>query len=166
MRDCGTFAPMLGSRPGELAPDEEARLRAHLADCEACQARLADLLATDGMVADALQRAAARRDFASFADEVMARIPAGAWTGRDAAATRVFGSLRAFFRRHKVVAVASALAPALAAALLYLFVERSGPAASVDAGEPGVEVMSETLAPVVLDTSDGPVILVGDSDGT
>jgi len=33
--------------------------------------------------------------------------------------------------------------------------------------EPGVEVTSDDLAPVVLDTSDGPVILVGEgSEGT
>ncbi len=54
MKDCTPFAPMLGARPGELSSEEEARFHAHLASCSACQARLANLNAADGMVADAL----------------------------------------------------------------------------------------------------------------
>ncbi len=96
----------------------------------------------------------------------MARIPATAWKGGATEPAGVLESIKTFFRHHKVLAVASALAPALGAAALYLFIERSSSAVTADTAEPGVEVMSETLAPVVLDTSDGPVILVGESDGT
>jgi hypothetical protein len=57
--------------------------------------------------------------------------------------------------------VLATLAPALAGLALYLYIERSGTA------EPVVEVDSETLAPMVLETNDGPVILVGEgSEGT
>jgi hypothetical protein len=105
----------------------------------------------------------------------MARIPASAWkapAGRAAVpglpgspatpALSGLAALRAFFRRHKVLAAASAVVPALAALGLFLYFERAGLS-----GEPGVQVESETMAPVVLDTSDGPVILFGDdSEGT
>jgi len=163
MKDCATYAPMIGARPGELTPDEEARLHEHLAGCDACQGRLADLEATGGMLVEALSRAASRRDFATFADEVMARIPANAWKP-EGAPKGVLESLKAFFGRHRVLAIASALAPALAAAALYLFIDRPGMPA--ETALPGVEVASETLEPIVLDTSDGPIILMSDSDGT
>jgi anti-sigma factor RsiW len=173
MKECTTYAPMLSARLGELTPDEESRLQAHLAGCAACQARLADEQAVSGMLAEALQRAAARRDFAAFADGVMARIPESAWKApavpglRGApAAPPLSGlaALRAFFRRHRVLAAASAVVPALAALGLFLYFERAGLSGAT---EPGVQVESETMAPVVLDTSDGPVILFGDeSEGT
>jgi len=162
MKDCATYAPWLGARPGELSASEEERLHEHLATCEACQGRLADLQATTGMLEEALSRTASRRDFTTFADEVMTRIPASAWKS-DARPRGVFGTLKAFFGRHRAIAIASAIAPALAAAALYLFIDRSGTPETVP---PGVEVVSETLAPVVLDTSDGPVVLVSESDGT
>jgi anti-sigma factor RsiW len=160
MSDCARLAPLVGSRPGEIPEPEAAELRAHLEGCPSCQALAADLAAMDGLVADGLARAAARRDFSAFADGVMARIPAGAWKGAPDAASPGHrpGRIRAFLGRHRVLAT---LAPALAGLALYLYIERSG------AAEPGVEVSSETLAPMVLDTSDGPVILVGEvSDGT
>jgi len=162
MKDCGVFAHLLGARAGELEPEEEARLAAHLGECEACRARLADDRSTEGMLAEGLAEAAARRDFTHFADEVMARIPARAW--KEPEHRGGLRALKAFLGRHKVLAVASALAPALAAAALYLFIGQSGVAP--EAEEPGVEVVSETLSPTVLDTSDGPIILVNDADGT
>ena len=158
---CAGAAPLLGSRPGELDPTEEALLGAHLATCEACRARLADLEALSGLVVDGLRSEAARRDFSSFADGVMARIPASAWRG---APSGPLERLRAFLRRHRVLAAASALAPALAAGALYLYIGGTG-----GSGPSGlsVEVTSEDLAAVVLETSDGPVILVGEgSEGT
>lgn len=155
---CAGAAPLLGSRPGELDPTEEALLGAHLATCEACRARLADLEALSGLVADGLRSEAARRDFSSFADGVLARIPASAWRGAPAGPLE---RLRAFLRRHRVLAAASALAPALAAVALYLYIGRT------EGSGLSVEVTSEDLAAVVLETSDGPVILVGEgSEGT
>lgn len=158
---CAGAAPLLGSLPGELDPTEEALLSAHLATCESCRARQADVAALSGLVADGLLVEAARRDFSSFSDGVMARIPASAWRG---APSGPLDRLRGFFRRHRVLAAASALVPALAAVALYLYIGRTG-----GSGPSGlsVEVTSEDLAAVVLETSDGPVILVGEgSEGT
>jgi anti-sigma factor RsiW len=159
---CAGAAPLLGSLPGELDPTEEALLSAHLSTCETCRSRLADLEALSQVVEDGLLVEAARRDFSGFADGVMARIPGSSWRG--AGASGALGRIGAFLRRHRVLAAASALAPALAALALYLYIGRTaGPGPS----ELAIEVTSEDLAAVVLDTSDGPVILVGDgSDGT
>jgi anti-sigma factor RsiW len=158
---CAGAAPLLGSLPGELDPTEEALLGAHLATCEACRARLADVEALSGLVRGGLRGAAAQRDLAGFADGVMARIPASAWRGAPAGP---LGRLRDFLRRHRVLAAASALAPALAALALYLYIGRTG---GTGPSELSVEVTSEDLAAIVLDTSDGPVILVGESsEGT
>ena len=151
--DCARLAPMLGARPGELAEAEQAALAAHLEGCASCRALAAEIAALDGIVAEGLGRAAARRDFAPFSDGVMARIPASAWRPEPTPEVLPRGRVRAFLGRHRILA---ALAPALAALALYLYIERPGSA------EPGVEVASETLAPMVLETSDGPVILVGE----
>jgi len=158
---CSGAGPLLGSLPGELDPTEEALLGAHLTSCEACRARLADIEALSGLVRDGLRGAAAHRDLSALADGVMARIPASAWRGAPAGPLE---RLRAFLRRHRVLAAASALAPALAALALYLYIGRTGGAGP---WELSVEVTSEDLAAIVLDTSDGPVILVGESsEGT
>jgi anti-sigma factor RsiW len=158
---CAGAAPLLGSLPGELDPTEEALLGAHLATCASCRARQADVAALSGLVADGLLAEAARRDFSTFGDGVMARIPASAWRGTRAG---TLDRLRDYFRRHRVLAAASALAPALAAVALYLYIDRTG---GTGLPELSVEVTSESLAAVVLDTSDGPVILVGEgSEGT
>ncbi len=158
---CAGAIPLLGSRPGEIDPTEEALLQAHLATCDSCRARLADVEALGVIVRDGLMVEAARRDLAGLADGVMARIPASAWRGERPGA---LGRARAFLRHHRVLAAASALAPALAALALYLYIDRGS-----GAGPAGlsVEVTSEDLAAIVLDTSDGPIILVGEgANGT
>jgi putative copper export protein len=91
----------------------------------------------------------------------MARIPASAWRGARAGP---LDRLRELLRRHRVLAAASALVPALAAVALYLYIDRRG---GTGPSELSVEVTSEDLATAVLQTSDGPVILVGEgSEGT
>ena len=158
---CVGAAPLLGSRPGELDPTEEALLGAHLATCATCRARQADVEALSGLVKDGLLAEAARRDFSSFSDEVMSRIPASAWRR---APVGPIDRLRDYLRHHRLLAAASALAPALAAIALYLYIGRTGGTGPWDLS---VEVTSEDLAAVVLETSDGPVILVGESsEGT
>ena len=147
MTECARYAPMLGAREGELEAAERAALEGHLAGCAACQARLADLSALEGMLGEALQREAARRDFSDFADQVMARV------GR-----RRAGPLRSFFRRHRALAVGSALAPTLVAAALIVYLELRGGVV------PGIEVVSEQYAPMVIETDDGPLILLGGAD--
>ena len=137
MTDCLRFAPMLGAREGELGPAERAALEGHLAGCAACQARLADLSALQGILGEALARAAARRDVTRVADQVMARVE-----------RRRAGPLRAFFRRHRVLALGTALAPTLAAAALIVYLGLRG------GGAPGIEVVSEQYAPTVIETDD------------
>ena len=66
-----------------------------------------DLEAMGGLVRDGLMADAALRDLSGMADSVMARIPASAWRGQPEGG----GGLRAFLRRHRVLAAASALAP-------------------------------------------------------
>ena len=147
MKDCARYLPLLGSRPGELVAAEQAALEGHLAACAACQGRLADLAALQGMLGEALAREAARRDFTDFADQVMARVE-----------RRRAGALGAFFRRHRALAVGTALAPTLVAAALIVYLELRGAAA------PGIEVVSEQYAPMVIETDQGPLILIGDGD--
>lgn len=145
---CTTFAPMLSARPGELAPGEESALRAHVAGCDACRARLDDGVATDGLVAEALLAEAARVDFAPFVDQVMARVEP----------RRGLGGMLGFVGRHK--AAAAALAPALAALGILLYVSGGGPEAVPQMGD--VEVIAEGRGPLVLTTEAGPVVLLGD----
>ncbi|HYQ81863.1 MAG TPA: zf-HC2 domain-containing protein [Anaeromyxobacteraceae bacterium] len=147
MRDCARYAPMLGAREGELEAAERDALAGHLAACAACRGRLADLAALQGMVGNALAQQAARRDFTDFADQVMARLE-----------RRRAGPLRAFFRRHRALVVGTALAPTLVAAALIVYLELRGGAS------PGIEVVSEQYAPMVIETDDGPLILIGDGD--
>lgn len=149
-RDCVRFAPMLGARPGELSAAEEAALHAHLAGCDACQGRLADAAATEGLLAQALLDEAARVDFAPLVDQVMARVerPRG-----------LRGALR-WVRRHKAVAAFTALAPTLAGLGLILYLSGAGRDSGPRAGD--VEVISEERAAVVLTTAEGPVVLLGD----
>ena len=79
MTPCLRFAPMIGARPGELSEEDARALADHLATCEACQARLADEEALSGLLSEGLLAEANRRDFSTFADEVLARIPATAF---------------------------------------------------------------------------------------
>jgi anti-sigma factor RsiW len=167
MTACLRFAPMIGARPGELTDDDLGALSEHLAACDACQARLADEKALSGMLAEALVAEANRRDFSTFSDEVLARIPA--YSGEAAAALHVAGGrparqrvlapLLSWVRHHRLAATISALAPTLAAALLVLYLgQGSSP-------EPAsIIVSAEGRGAMVLETSDGPVVLLGDPE--
>lgn len=149
-QDCLHFAPMIGSRPGELSPSDDAALAQHLRACETCQAVAANLAATDGLVSDALLAQANARDFSSFVDGVMARVDRAERPG-----------LLGWFRRHRVAAAAG-LVPVLAAlaTIVYLRLEGGpGPAAML-------ELSSEGEATTVLQTADGPVVLLNEPDGT
>jgi len=147
---CLRFAPMLGSRPGELPASDQEALHAHLAGCDACQARLADSVALGAALSAALQAEAARVDFAPFVDQVMARVerPAGV------------RGLLGWLRRHRLVAATSALAPTLAALGLIVYLSRGGSEPAPMAGD--VEVTAVGRATVVLSDEEGPVVLIGD----
>ena len=150
MRDCVRFAPMIGARAGELAVGEARALEAHLATCARCRALAADLAATDGMVSGALLARANARDFSGFADEVMASVERAERPG-----------LLGWLRRHRA-ATAAALVPALAAlaVIVYVRVESgTGPVAML-------ELSSEGEATTVLQTADGPVVLLDEESGS
>ena len=151
MSSCLVFAPMIGARPGELNPLEKEAFAEHLAGCAACQARLSDAEALSAVLPEALLAEANRRDFATFSDEVLARIPALA-----PRRAREGHKLGAFLRRHRLLLV-SALVPALLALslLVYFGLAAPEPAALVD-------VVAEGRSATVLETSDGPVVLLGD----
>jgi anti-sigma factor RsiW len=144
---------MVGAREGELAADDARALAAHLAACPGCRARAADLAATDGLVSEALMAAANARDFAPFVDEVMARVGA-------APARR---GLAAWVARHRR-ALAASLVPALAAVavIVYVRVEEGGRPQQYAL----LEVASEGDATTILQTSDGPIVLLNEGNGS
>jgi hypothetical protein len=159
---------MIGARPGDLTEGESRALAEHLATCGACQARQVEAEALSGLLSEALLAEANRRDFSSFSDEVLARIGgAGARTGAGGAtAPRAgthgpLGSLLAWIRGHRLAAGASALAPALAVLALVVYLERRPPDGAMAAV---VEVSSEGRATTILETNDGPVVLLGDPE--
>ncbi|ACL67744.1 putative transmembrane anti-sigma factor [Anaeromyxobacter dehalogenans 2CP-1] len=149
--DCVRYAPMIGAREGELSTEEARALAAHLEACDACGARALDLAATEGLVSEALLARAAERDFAPFVDQVMARI------GHEAPAPR---GVLSWLRRHWR-GTAAALTPAVAAVAVFLYVRWEG-------SQPGemalLEFSSEGNISTVIQTSDGPVVLLDDDD--
>lgn len=153
MNDCVHFAPMLGARDGELSPEERATLSDHLAGCAQCRAIEADLAAMDGLVAESLLARANARDFAPFVDAVMARVGAAEAAAEPGRAAGILGWLG----RHRRLVLASAM-PVLAAAALLVYVRRDGETREVAA----LEVSAEGDATTVLETSDGPVVLLGE----
>jgi anti-sigma factor RsiW len=167
MAECTTYRPMIGSREGELAAAERAALEAHLAGCQGCRRFAADLAATEGLVSEALLAAAARRDFAPFVDGVMARVRAGrVGAGRSHAPgpsrpepAGVLSRLLAAARLHPRLAVA-ALAPILAALALVVYVRVEDRPELAQAAL--LELTTEGNATMILQTVDGPVVLLSD----
>jgi anti-sigma factor RsiW len=145
---------MVGAREGELEADQARGLERHLAACAGCRARAADLAATEGIVSEALLAAANARDFAPFVDQVMARV--------GLAAPERPGVL-GWLRRHRR-ALAATLAPAAlaaVAAIVYVRIEGGGREEIAL-----LEYASEGDATTILQTSDGPVVLLGEENGS
>ncbi len=158
MTACLRFAPMIGARPGDLTGEEEGALADHLASCDACQGRLADGETLSRMVSEALMAEANRRDFSTFSDEVLARIPVLDRAGvRPAPQGGMLTPILGWVRHHRLLAAASALAPTLAALALIVYLGQGGAPESAP-----VEVSSEGRSTMVLETSEGPVVLLGD----
>jgi hypothetical protein len=159
-------APMFTAREGELTLEELSLLERHLAACERCRLLAGDFRATDGIAGEALLAAAAEVDFSRFADGVMERIAARAPVAvprRSAPARSAWSRAVAWAREHRAAAVAGTVAPTLAAAALIVYLATAGTPAS-RLGE--VEVVAEGRVPVVLQTSDGPVVLLDEPDET
>ncbi len=155
MKECVRFAPMIGAHPGELSREEARALEAHLAACGACRARAADLAATEGLVSDALLAQANARDFTPFVDEVMARIGDGAAERR---------GVLAWVGRHRRRALAAILVPALAALAVIVYVAHEEGSRPQEIAL--LEVTSEGDATTILQTSDGPIVLLGEENGS
>jgi anti-sigma factor RsiW len=153
MKDCVRYAPMIGSRPGELAPEEVRGLAVHLAGCEACRRLDAEVRAQDGLVAQALLAEASRRDFAPFVDGVMARVEARRARGPLAA-------FRAIVAAHRRLAAALAAAiPVVAAVAVVVYVRSERTPADRLAL---LELDSVGEVSMVLRTDDGPLVLLAD----
>jgi anti-sigma factor RsiW len=154
---------MLGAREGELTAAEAAALDQHLSTCARCRALARDFAAMDGLVAESLLARANARNFASFADEVMERVAPRAKQapGRGAPAEPGL-TFWGWIRGHRRAA-AAALVPVLAAAALVVYVQ-------VDTEAPReialLEVSSEGEATTILQTSDGPVVLLMEENET
>ena len=149
--NCARWAPMIGAMEGELTAEEARGLDAHLAGCDACRALAADVAATEGLVAEALLATAAQRDFAPFVDQVMARVAPPARPG-----------LIEWLRGHRRT-VAALLAPGLAAAALVVYLA-GGP--SERPAVASLEVDSEGEATTVIQTKDGPIVLLAPEDAS
>ena len=146
MKACTRYAPMIGAREGELSEAEARELAAHLAACPRCRALAADLAATEGLVSEALLSRANARDFGPFVDQVMARTLRQAQGG---------GGILSRLHAHWKTA-AAAMVPALAALMVFLYVR--------DGQRPEelalLELTSEGNVATILETSDGPVVLL------
>lgn len=152
--ECITYRPLVGAREGELDAVEAAALTAHLAGCDGCRRFAADLAATEGLVSEALLAAAARRDFAPFVDQVMTRVEA-------ARPASLLQRARRAMRLHPRLVIGGALVP-LAAAVAILLLDRSQP---VDlAAAYGLEMSAEGSATTIIQSADGPVVLLDDDD--
>ena len=156
MTACDTYLPMIGSRPGELPDDEAAALAAHVAGCDGCRRWAAELASTEWLVSEALTSAAAKRDFAPFVDGVMARVEARR-------PLPLLARLARAVRLHPRLVVGGALAPLLAGLAVVLLLQAGGGRTDLaDASQ--LEVSAEGGATTILQSSDGPLVLLDDDD--
>jgi anti-sigma factor RsiW len=152
-RECLRYAPMIGARPGEL-PEQEARaLSSHLEACPSCRALATHATLTDGLLAEALLARANSRDFAPFVDQVMARV-VGQATRRLTLPERL--------RRHWLALAVAAGLVLLAVGSAFMYVRKP-----VEERERVAAISMELEGgSIVLQTSDGPVVLLEPEDGT
>ena len=163
MKDCVRYAPMLGAREGELTPDERRALDAHLEACAGCRATAAELAALDGLVGESLMARANARDFAPFVDQVMARVaPRQARDERvgSRAPERTRRNFLGWLFAHPRFAIASAV-PVVAAIALLVYVRGSS---GVSGEVAFFEMATEGDVTMVLQTKDGPVVLLDDEE--
>ena len=152
MADCTTYRPLIGSREGELTPAESAELAGHVAGCEGCHRWAVSLAVTEGLISETLLAVAARRDFAPFAEQVMARI--------EHRRLGLMARLRRTVTLHPWFTFGGTLAPIAAALLVALYVQRG---AGQDRDTASLEVNSDG-ATIIIQSSDGPLVLIDDDD--
>jgi len=165
MTACLRFAPMIGSREGELSAEDSRELAAHLVECPTCSALAADVAATEGLLTEALLAKANARDFGPFVDQVMARVE-NVSTARGLPAAAPRGAARGWtlglsaLRSHWKLLTATAVAAVVAAGSRFMYVHR-------DVSEPEeIAALEMDLqgGGTVLQTSDGPVVLLEPDD--
>ncbi len=158
MKACLRYAPMIGSREGELSAEDEQALAAHLAQCPACSAMAAEVAATEGLLREALLARANARDFGPFVDQVMARVssPVGG-TRRVRPWAGVLGLLRGHWKLFAAAAVA-----VVAAVSAFMYVGREVP----EPEQLAALEMDLEGDNTVLQTADGPVVLIPPEDGS
>jgi hypothetical protein len=152
MADCTDYRPLIGSREGELTAAEASALAAHVAGCDGCRRWAASLAVTEGLVSEALLSAAAHRDFTSFSGEVLARI--------EQRRLGPLGRLARAIRHHPWLTAAGTLAPVATAALVALFIQYRIELAD----NRTLEVNAQGGATTIIQSIDGPVVLIDDDD--
>ncbi len=170
MNDCLQCAPLVGSEADDLSQGEARALSAHLAACPACSARAADAAVMGELIREGLLAAAAA-EAPGLADAVLERLARGAPLEGDPfeepddpdttrRGARAWGKVRAFTLRHPfAVAVLAPAAVAAFLALVYL-----GGGSSGDRSQALVEVTSEGRSATVLETAEGPIVLLAEHE--
>jgi len=161
MKSCVRYAPMIGSRPGELPAEDARALAAHLESCAHCRALAARTAATDGLVAEALLARANAKDFAPFVDEVLAQVsrrPLRAVRGTDRR------SIAEALRVRWKLAVAAVAATAVVLATVTSFMYGDERVEEPEQRLATLEVELSGEGSIVLQTTDGPVVLLAPDD--
>ncbi len=156
MKACLQYAPMIGSREGELSAEDSRLLAAHLAECPSCGAMAAEVAASEGLLREALLARANARDFGPFVDQVMARVEtAPAIRTRGARWAAGLAMLRRRWRWFAAGAIA-----AVAAGSVFMYVHREVP----EPEQLAALEMDLEGGNTVLQTADGPVVLLEPDD--
>jgi len=152
MKDCVRFVPMIGAREGELTLGEAKALAAHVAECRGCRATANAFARTDGLVAESLLARANARDFGPFVDQVMARVGSGRAERK---------GLLGWISHHRRATFAT-FAPVLAALAVIVYVRLDSAPREIAL----LEITAEGEVVTVLQTVDGPVVLLSQGSGS
>lgn len=157
---CKTFIPRLSPFiDGELPPSERQDVERHVASCQTCAGRVADLRAEAGLVRVGMEMATDDVDFSRFAQNVMARIT----PERPPLLERVKLVVSELFTYQRGTFVAGLAAAAVVALVAVPFLMRSRyPEGYAQQKMQLVEVSTNPdahVSPVVLNTEEGDAII-------
>lgn len=157
---CQAFIPMLSPFiDGELAPAERVSVERHLAACQECGMRVADLRAESGLLRLGMEMLAEEADFRDFARQVTARLT----PEKPPLSERLRLSLSEVFLYHRRMMVTALASAALVLLLALPWLLRAGTPTGY--ANPRLELQAVTvdpaahLAPVVLETESGNTII-------